>query len=285
VLIDLHTHSTASDGTDSPSGLVAAAAAAGLDALAITDHDTTAGWEHATRTAQRCGVLLVPGAEISCRVDGIAVHLLSYLQDPTSPELLATLAESRDVRLSRARRMTELLGHDYPITWDDVLAQAAQGATVGRPHVADALVAEGIVAGRDEAFATLLADGSPYVVHQGAPHPVDVVRQVRAAGGVPVIAHAFASARGRIVSEAVLEEMVEAGMAGVEVDHRDHRPEDRARLRAFAAAHDLFTTGASDYHGTGKQNRLGENATSPEDFEQLLALGTGARPVGVRLAG
>ena len=280
MLIDLHTHSTASDGTDSPAGLVDAAARAGVGALALTDHDTTAGWETAAREAQRCGVLLLPGAEVSCRTGGVTIHLLSYLHDPAHEELSATLASSRDVRLNRARGMAELLSRDYPITWADVLAQAAQGATVGRPHVADALVAAGVVRDRDEAFASLLADGSPYVLHHGAPHPVEAVRLVRAAGGVPVIAHAFASARGQVATVALLEEMAAAGMAGVEVDHRDHTERDRARLRDFAAAHDLLVTGSSDYHGSGKRNLLAENTTSEAVLEAVLAQGTGTAPVG-----
>ncbi|MBF5080502.1 PHP domain-containing protein [Quadrisphaera sp. INWT6] len=280
MLIDLHTHSTASDGTDSPAGLVVAAVEAGVQALAITDHDTTAGWARAGEQAEVSGVLLVPGAEVSCRVRGVTVHLLSYLHDPAEPVLSETLAASRDIRLSRARTMAELLGRDFPITWEDVLAQAAQGATVGRPHVADALVAAGVVADRDEAFAGLLADGSPYVVHHGAPHPVVAVQRVRAAGGVPVIAHALAAARGKVVGEDVLEEMVAAGLAGVEVDHRDHTAADREWLRGFARAHDLVTTGSSDYHGTGKQNRLAENSTSPDDLHRLLAQASGTRPFG-----
>ncbi len=275
MLIDLHAHSTASDGTDTPAGLVAAAAAAGVEVLAITDHDTTAGWAAAAAEARRAGVLLVRGAEITCRADGVSVHLLSYLHDPGDTALAQVLAASRSTRLHRARRMTELLARDYPITWDDVLAQAASGATVGRPHVADALVALRVVATRDQAFATVLGEGSPYVLGLGAPHPVDTVRMVRAAGGVPVIAHGMAGSRGRVVAEPVLEAMVEAGMPGVEVDHRDHTGADRARLRDFAAAHDLFTTGASDYHGTGKQNRLGENSTLPETLERIFALATG----------
>nr|WP_222437270.1 PHP domain-containing protein [Quadrisphaera sp. RL12-1S] len=276
----MHTHSTASDGTDDPAGLVSAAADAGVRAMAITDHDTTSGWARAGRQAERCGVLLLPGAEVSCRVRGVTVHLLSYLHDPQEPELAQTLATSRDIRFSRARTMAELLGRDFPITWDDVLAQAAHGATVGRPHVADALVAAGVVADRDEAFAGLLADGSPYVVHHGAPHPVEAVQRVRAAGGVPVIAHALASARGKVVGEDVLEEMVAAGLAGVEVDHRDHTEDAKAWLRDFAKAHDLLTTGSSDYHGTGKQNRLAENTTSPESLQRILAEGRGVDPVG-----
>ncbi|SDQ71893.1 PHP domain-containing protein [Quadrisphaera sp. DSM 44207] len=286
MLIDLHTHSTASDGTDTPAGLVAAAAEAGVRVLAITDHDTTAGWAAAAAQAERSGVLLVPGAEVTCRAGargGVTVHLLSLLHDPAHEPLAAALAASREGRLDRARRMTELLSEDFPITWDDVLARAASGAVVGRPHVADALVAAGVVRSRDEAFASLLADGSPYVLRLGAPHPVDAVRLVRAAGGVPVIAHALASARGRVLSEELLEEMAAAGMAGVEVDHRDHDEAARARLRDFAAASGLLTTGSSDYHGTGKANRLGEHTTSREAFERVLAEGTGAPVAGAEL--
>ena len=275
MLIDLHAHSTASDGTDTPAGLVAAAAAAGVEVLAITDHDTTAGWAPASAEARRSGVLLVPGAEITCRADGVAVHLLSYLHDPGHTGLAALLAGSRATRLHRAQRMTALLSQDYPITWDDVLAQAAPGATVGRPHVADALVALGVVPTRDTAFATVLGEGSPYVLSLGAPHPAEAVRLVREAGGVPVVAHCLATARGRTIAMPVLEEMVAAGMPGIEVDHRDHSPDERAHLRAFARDHALFTTGSSDYHGTGKQNRLGEHSTSPEALERIFALATG----------
>jgi predicted metal-dependent phosphoesterase TrpH len=272
---DLHAHTTASDGTDTPAGLVAAAAAAGAEVIAITDHDSTAGWAAAAAEARRSGVLLVPGAEITCRVGDISVHLLSYLHDPGDRALAEVLATSRDTRLHRAKRMAELISADYPITWDDVLAQAASGATVGRPHIADALVAAGVCTSRDEAFATVLGPGSPYVLGLGAPHPVHAVQLVRAAGGVPVIAHGLASSRGRVVTMSVLERMVEAGMLGVEVDHRDHTDADRAALRDFARAHDLVTTGSSDYHGTGKRNRIGENSTPQEELERIFACATG----------
>lgn len=275
MLIDLHAHSTASDGTDTPSGLVTAAARAGVEVLAITDHDSTAGWEQAADTARRTGVLLVPGAEITCRAGRVSVHLLSYLHDPGDTALARALADTRDERVTRARRMTGLLARDFPLTWDDVLAQAAAGATVGRPHVADALVAVGVVRSRDEAFAGVLSSTSPYMLPLGALDAVSAVRMVRAAGGVPVIAHGLALSRGAVVDEGVLEAMVDAGMPGVEVDHRDHTSQDRAWLRAFAARHDLFTTGSSDYHGTGKRNRLGENTTVPESLERMVAIATG----------
>ncbi len=275
MLIDLHAHSTASDGTETPAGLVASAATAGLEVLAITDHDSTAGWAEAAEAARAVGVLLVPGAEITARTGRVSVHLLSYLHDPGDTELSGLLAETRATRLHRARRMTELLSADFPVTWDDVLAQAAVGATVGRPHVADALVEAGIVRSRDEAFSSVLATTSPYMLGLGSPDPVDMVRLIRRAGGVPVVAHPLARARGAVISEEVLEQMVAAGMPGIEVDHRDHSSEDRAWLRRFARRHDLFTTGSSDYHGTGKRNRLGENHTSQESFERIVAIATG----------
>ncbi len=275
MLIDLHAHSTASDGTETPAALVASAASAGVDVLAITDHDSTAGWAEAAGAARAAGVLLVPGAEITARSGRTSVHLLSYLHDPGDTTLSSLLAEARATRLHRARRMTELLSADFPVTWDDVLAQAAVGATVGRPHVADALVAAGVVRSRDEAFAGVLATSSRYMLGLGSPDPVEMVTLVRRAGGVPVIAHPLARARGTVIDEGVLEAMVAAGMPGIEVDHRDHTSEDRAWLRAFARRHDLFTTGSSDYHGTGKRNRLGENSTSPESFERIVAIATG----------
>ena len=267
-VIDLHTHSAASDGTDPPRKVMEDAAAAGLTVVALTDHDTTAGWDEAAEAALEHGIALVRGAEISTRAatatGSVSVHVLGYLHDPTHPDLLGELEKTRESRLGRARRMTELLGQDFPITWDDVLARTEDGATVGRPHLADALVALGVVASRDEAFATMLHPGAPYYVPYYAPDTVATVRAVRAAGGVPVMAHPGADARGRVVEETTIEELAAAGLAGLEADHRDHTPETRARLRDLAATLGLLVTGSSDYHGTGKPNRLGENTTAPE---------------------
>jgi predicted metal-dependent phosphoesterase TrpH len=269
VRIDLHTHSTASDGTDAPGQVVADAAAAGLDVVALTDHDTTAGWAQATDAALRHGVALVRGAEISARSGGISVHVLSYLHDPAHAALLAELDRTRDARTSRARRMVDLLGEDYPITWEDVLAQTVEGTTIGRPHIADALVAAGHVADRSAAFATILAPGTPYYVPHYAPGAVAAVRGVRAAGGVPVFAHPGADGRGRVVADSVIEEMAAAGLAGLEVFHRDHDERQRARLEDLARTLGLFVTGSSDYHGAGKPNRLGENTTAPTVLAQI----------------
>ncbi|MCB7136637.1 PHP domain-containing protein [Cellulosimicrobium marinum] len=271
--IDLHTHSTASDGTDAPGAVVEAAAAAGLDVVALTDHDTTAGWAQATDAALRTGVALVRGAEISARSGGISVHVLSYLHDPAHVALLDELERTREARTSRARRMVDLVGEDYAITWEDVLAQTAEGTTIGRPHIADALVAAGHVTDRSAAFATILAPGTPYYVPHYAPGAVDAVRGVRAAGGVPVFAHPGADGRGRVVADVVIEEMAAAGLAGLEVHHRDHDERQRTRLDGMARTLGLFVTGSSDYHGAGKPNRLGENTTAPTVLEQIEELG------------
>ncbi|WP_129338284.1 PHP domain-containing protein [Cellulomonas endophytica] len=258
---DLHTHSAASDGTQSPAELVGAAAAAGLDVVAVTDHDTTAGWDEAAAAAVAHGVALVRGTEISTLSGWVSVHLLSYLHDPAEPALAAELEQTRRSRLGRARAMVDLLSRDLPITWDDVRAQAVGAVSVGRPHIADALVAAGVVPDRDTAFAHLLRAGGPYFVPHHAPSTAAAVRLVRAAGGVPVLAHPGADARGRTIPDEVFDELAAEGLAGIEVDHRDHTPAQRDRLRAIAARLDLLVTGSSDFHGTGKANRLGENLT------------------------
>ncbi|GEL96497.1 PHP domain-containing protein [Cellulomonas terrae] len=272
--IDLHTHSTASDGTGAPAQVVADAAAAGLDVVALTDHDTTAGWAEATEAARAHGIALVRGTEVSARAHGISIHLLSYLQDPTHPALTAELDKTRDARLNRARAIVELLAADVPITWDDVLEHSRDAVVVGRPHIADALVALGIVPDRDTAFLHLLSAAGPYHVPHYAPDGPDAVRAIRAAGGVPVFAHPGADARGRIVPDRVFDRLAAAGLGGLEVDHRDHSPAQRERLTAIADRLGLFVTGSSDYHGTGKANRLGENLTAPEVLAQIEEQGT-----------
>ncbi|MEZ0448473.1 PHP domain-containing protein [Cellulomonas sp. ICMP 17802] len=272
--IDLHTHSTASDGTEAPAQVVAAAAAAGLDVVALTDHDTTAGWADAEDAARHHGIALVRGTEVSARAAGISIHLLSYLQDPAHPALAVELDRTRDARLNRARQIVELLAADVPITWDDVLAQSRDAVVVGRPHIADALVARGVVPDRDAAFAHLLASSGPYHVPHYAPDGTDAVRAIRAAGGVPVFAHPGADARGHIVPDRVFDRLAAAGLAGLEVHHRDHSPAQRARLTAIADRLGLLVTGSSDYHGDGKANRLGENLTAPEVLAAIEEQGT-----------
>jgi predicted metal-dependent phosphoesterase TrpH len=272
--IDLHTHSSASDGTQSPAGVVGSAAEAGLDVLALTDHDTTSGWREAGAAAMRHGIALVRGIEVSCQHQGVSIHLLGYLQDPAAPGLLAELSRSRQSRETRAQRIVERLSEDVPLHWDDVLEQIEPGATIGRPHIADAMVAKGIVASRDLAFVTYLRNGSPYNVPHYAPDPVLAVSLVGEAGGVAVMAHPFASSRGRVVDDSVVEAMASAGMAGLELNHRDHSADQVRHGLELAASLDLFVTGSSDYHGAGKSNRLGENTTDPAVLQRIEELAT-----------
>lgn len=275
--IDLHTHSRVSDGTESPADLVDSAVAAGLDVVALTDHDTTAGWDEAAARAAERSIGFVPGIEISCEVDHKSLHLLGYFVDPTDRDLLAELEKARSSRGTRAQRMVELLGPDTGLTWADVEQQVRPGTTIGRPHIADALVARGVVADRAEAFDRFLHSGSRYHVGHYAVDPVRGVELVLAAGGVPVLAHPFAHVTGRVVPDDVVEAMVAAGLVGIEVDHRDQDEPTRAKAADVARAHDLVMTGSSDYHGSGKPNRLGENTTTPQAYERLRAAARGDR--------
>ena len=269
-MIDLHTHTTCSDGTDTPFALVKKALAAGVTTLAITDHDSTAGWNEAI-TAIQPQIELVLGAEISClTLDGISVHMLGLLFDGEDRAIQQLLADSRDTRIPRMRKMVELLQADgVQISLDDVYKAMPDGATVGRPHLADALVANGVVASRDEAFLDLLNNGSKYYVTHAAPTPIDAIKAIRSAGGVAVIAHPFASRRGQILDASSFADLVDAGLNGIEVHHRDQSAEEQASLSAIARELNLVITGASDYHGTGKLNGLAENVTDKTEWLRL----------------
>lgn len=271
-MYDMHTHSRISDGTQSVPELVAEIATTGLTGFALTDHDTTTGWAEATELADSFGLDFIPGMEISCSAQGVSIHLLSYLHDPTDTPLLAEINRARNSRVSRAQRMVERLAEDYPLTWEIVQSHVHEGATIGRPHIADALVAIGAVTNRSEAFETILTTRSKYYVPHYAVDPVTAVELVRSAGGVPVMAHPKAAARGRLASDETIFAMIDAGLAGFEVYHRDNPQEDRTWLLETAAKHDLLVTGASDYHGAGKPNRLGENTTEPETVARIRDL-------------
>jgi len=269
-MIDLHTHTDCSDGTDSPAQLVNKALAEGFSVLAITDHDTTSGW-HAAEQALRPNLSLALGAEISClTTDGISVHMLGLLFDGTNAEMQEMLENTRDGRIPRALKMIELLNAGgIKISMADVDSVKPIGATLGRPHIADALVKNGVVASRDEAFTDLLHNESPYYVAHLAPTPEDAISTIRRAGGVAVIAHAFASLRGKVLSADDFLPLKNAGLNGIEVNHRDHNNEERNALAQIARELDLVITGASDYHGTGKLNSLGENLTEQAQWERL----------------
>ncbi|MFG2099267.1 PHP domain-containing protein [Micromonospora echinaurantiaca] len=279
--IDLHTHSTASDGTLGPAELVRAAAAAGLAVVALTDHDTTAGWGPALR-ALPPGLRLVRGAELSCRWYGpdspVPLHLLAYLFDPDHPALTAELARVRLAREVRGERIVALLRADgVDVSWPEILAAAA-GGTVGRPHIAQALIRAGLVASTTEAFGPDWL-GERYRLPKEDIDVFHAVRLVRAAGGVPVFAHPRATRRGRIVPDELIAELAAVGLAGLEADHEDHSPAERAHVRALAAELGLLVTGSSDFHGTHKTVRLGAFHTEPEAYERLVAEASGVTEV------
>ncbi|MEU7634804.1 MULTISPECIES: PHP domain-containing protein [unclassified Streptomyces] len=277
--IDLHTHSTASDGTDTPAELVRNAAAAGLDVVALTDHDTVGGYAEA-RAALPEGLTLVTGAELSCRLDGVSLHMLAYLFDPEEPELARERELVRDDRVPRARAMVGKLRElGVPVTWEQVARIAGDGA-VGRPHIATALVELGVVGSVSDAFTSewLANDGRAYVEKHEL-DPFDAIRLVKAAGGVTVFAHPLAVKRGSCVPEGAIAELAAAGLDGIEVDHMDHDDPTRARLRGLAADLGLLTTGSSDYHGSRKTCGLGDCTTDPEIYGEIVRRATGAFPV------
>jgi predicted metal-dependent phosphoesterase TrpH len=276
--IDLHTHSSVSDGTETPSQLVRAALAAGVGTIGLTDHDSTAGWHEAFTAAEGTGLTIIPGMELSTNYGPASVHMLAYLFDPLDGAIIAETARIRDGRLHRAERIVERIAVDYDLTWDDVLAESTDGSTLGRPHIADALVRKGHVPNRSAAFESILHWRSGYYEKYYAPSPLEGVRMIVAAGGVPVLAHPATYGRYRPMNDTVIRELADEGLFGLELDHRDNTDEGKRQLRALAERYGLEITGASDYHGEGKPNRLAENTTSPEVLEKLIARGTGTTP-------
>jgi hypothetical protein len=272
--IDLHAHSTASDGTDTPAELVRKAAAAGLDVVAITDHDGTDGWAEAA-AALPPRLTLVRGVELSAEHQGVPLHILGYLLDPAYVPLVTEMTAIRESRVDRARRIVEAMAADgHPVSWDRTLARA--GSAVGRPHIASELVAAGLVPTVSDAFTDdwIGANGRYYrAEHKVA--ALTAIGLIRDAGGVAVFAHPLATKRGEVVDDAAIVAMRDAGLAGLEVDHPDHDEAARARLRSLATDLDLLVTGSSDYHGTRKSTPLGANLTSPEAYEAIVASATG----------
>ncbi|MFJ2116129.1 PHP domain-containing protein [Streptomyces sp. NPDC087850] len=280
--IDLHTHSTASDGTDTPAELVRNAAAAGLDVVALTDHDSTRGHAEAVAALPDTGrpLTLVTGAELSCRLDGTGLHMLAYLFDAAEPDFLRERELVRDDRVPRARAMVGKLQElGVPVTWEQVV-RIAGDASLGRPHIATALVELGVVETVSDAFTPQwLADGGRAYAEKHELDPFEAIRLVKAAGGVTVLAHPQAVKRGRVVPESAIAELAAAGLDGMEVDHMDHDGPTRARLRGLAADLGLLTTGSSDYHGTRKSVELGACTTDPEIYGEITRRATGAFPV------
>ncbi|WP_436493964.1 PHP domain-containing protein [Actinokineospora sp. HUAS TT18] len=279
--IDLHCHSTASDGTDSPAELVLSARRAGLDVVAITDHDTTGGWAEAA-AALPPGLRLVRGAELTTvsedgRGGHCTVHLLAYLFDPESDAVIAEYANTRAERRNRLHIMaTKMAADGYPLDADTLLAGIPDDVPAGRPHLAQALVRAGVVGSVTEAFTELLHGRNGYYVPSKKTWIKDAIAMIKAAGGVTVLAHGFAHKRGPTISAEVVADLAASGLDGVEIDHPDHDAASRAELRALAGRLDLLVTGSSDYHGTNKTIVLGAETTAPEMLDAIAERATGA---------
>lgn len=284
MLIDLHSHTTISDGLDRPEDLLSMAKAERIDVLAITDHDSVAGWQSLQSESAQCRsesgsrVVVVPGAEISCRTENaMSVHMLGYLFDPDNSELSEMMALTRDDRVPRIKKMILLLNQaGIDISFEEVALHSDAAKTVGRPHLADALIARGVVRDRNEAFAEFLHNDSPFYVGHIAPTPEEAITAITNAGGVSVLAHGLAGSRGSIYSIDEIAALVSHGLDGVEVDHRDHDSAARSSLRELAQSLDIFITGSSDYHGISVGHRLAMEVTAPAVWEGILARGSGS---------
>ncbi|MDQ6525639.1 PHP domain-containing protein [Nocardioides sp. LHD-245] len=270
--IDLHTHSSVSDGTESPADLVRAAAAAGLEVVALTDHDTTAGWDEAVVAAEDTGIGLVRGIEVSTRYRGEGVHLLAYLPDRDDPALRAELDRIVAGREDRVPAMlARLRDLGIPVTEEALAEVSPDNQVTGRPHVADLLVRLGAVHDRDEAFARYLYDGGPAFVDRYAADLVTMLGLVTGAGGVAVVAHPWGRASAGVLDEAAFTDLAAAGLGGIEVDHLDHDRRARAGLRTIAGRLGLVVTGSSDHHGAGKTGHdLGSETTDRAQLDRIL---------------
>ena len=273
---DLHVHSTASDGTDDPAEMMRRAAAAGLDVVALTDHDTTAG-HAAARAALPGSLIMLPGMELSSELDGRSVHLLAYLFDPAYPELAAQTARIRDDRVLRAQAMVRRLSElGAAVSWEQVAAIAGD-AVVGRPHIARAMVAAGAIARPDRAFtADWLGPGGRAYVSRYALDPERAIHLISAAGGVSVLAHPGSPQRGWEIGDEAVERLAGAGLGGLEVAHPDHDEAERRRLARLAAGLGLVSSGGSDDHGSLTGHRLGCETIAPGEYERLMSLTAGA---------
>jgi len=274
VRIDLHTHSALSDGTDDVGALAAAARAAGLDACALTDHDTTAGVAAFRTAGARVGLETLSGIEVSTHLAGAGeehpVHLLAYgcRPDPALEDLLESVREARRTRVPRMVAALDALG--YPLTLDEVAAQSAAAVSTGRPHVADAMVARGYVKSRDEAFRELLCEGGPAYVPRYTPTTPETIDLVNRCGGVAVLAHPWGRGNRTVLTAGVLATLTARGLYGLEVHHVDHTAEDVRVLECLAHELGLVITGGSDYHGTGKtRNPLGVHLTGPDAYRAI----------------
>lgn len=269
--VDLHAHTTASDGVHPPAELVRVALDAGLTHLGVTDHDSTEGLSGASSAAQGTGLTIVPGVELSTDVPDGEVHVLGYYVDHTAPDLQSRLAVLREGRLRRGERIVELLNAaGVPLELDRVLAFAGKGA-VGRPHVARALVEAGYAESIDDAFGRYLIKGRPGYAERQRFTPTEAVETILAAGGVPVLAHPFhgvADDDAKPAVEARIADLVGFGLKGVEVYYVGYEGDARGFLLSLARRHGLIVTGGSDYHGPGRAE-LG-SVPMPQDVQATV---------------
>lgn len=292
-IIDLHTHSTASDGDDSPSTLVNQVLRANVDVFALTDHDTLGGIVEAADAVQNSGTSMVPGIELSAQVidpwsqsNPRSVHLLGYLVNLENPELTREVVKIRTHRADRLEKMVQKLSADFDLAWEEVEQSIPTGATPGRPHIAQVLINKGYFSSTSQAFDGPLGADSRYHVPHYAPTLSQAIKLVLQAGGVPILAHPFTGARsGAVDHEQPLDEIIGAyskltdlGLAGLEIQHRENTEHGKKVLTAIASELDLIVTGSSDYHGTRKPNKLGENSTELSQLNRILELGSGSHP-------
>lgn len=276
---DLHNHSSVSDGTEPPAVVIRRAAEAGLDVVALTDHDTVAGQREAASALPE-GLTLLPGSELSCRLDGHSVHMLAYLFDPENDALAGEMAEIRESRLHRARAMVRKLNElGVPITWEQV-SEIAGGGVVGRPHIARAMIDTGLVSSIEEAFSPeWIGPGGRAHVSRYALDPAKAIRLVRGAGGVTVVAHPRGASRGWQIPDDVIADLAAVGLTGIEINHPQQDEQERGRLTELASRLGLVGSGGSDDHGALTGHRIGTEIAPEGGYERLIAHATGAAPV------
>ncbi|NEQ22502.1 MAG: PHP domain-containing protein [Microcoleus sp. SIO2G3] len=253
-MLELHCHTTYSDGTLTPSELVRAAVQAGVLALAITDHDTLSGWQEAITTAQPHNLEIVPGVELSTVHNDRSLHILGFY--PDAQKLTAPLSERLEGRKRRSQKIAanlEALG--YPIS----LLELGEGMAPGRPHLAKALVEAGHVKSMREAFDRLLGDDKPAYVHYEKFSITEGITLLRNCGAVPVWAHPYLFRGGEV--EDVLKELLDAGLMGIEVYHPSHTPKETKHLEALCSQYGLLMTGGSDYHGPSPDGKNSSSST------------------------
>ncbi len=266
---DLHSHSSFSDGTETPSHNVRLAIERGLDGLGVTDHDTTDGLPEAFEAAAGTDLEIIPGIEFSAEYDGASLHVLSYWIDPENETLRGELRRLTDTRFRRGEMMVDKLQElGYDISFDRV-RESAGGDLIARPHVATAMVEAGIVATEKDAFDRFISDGGIAHVPKHALDPIDALNLIKQAGGVCVLAHPGMWKGNGSVPDDLIQAMAEGGMAGLEVDHPDHDQTQRAYYGALAERFGLVRTGASDCHGERYGFRLGCETTPAERFAEL----------------